>query len=289
MLSTSARSVVFGGIALLAPVLFVQGASAATFNLGAAGGFALLELGEGATITDTDQANIGGGNTINGNIGIGNGANLNNSDPATVTKGNIFVSTGATFSTGGTVNGSTFTNQNLSQARTDALSLSTSAAGLSNTGTISNPNTTQTIAPGVYSFTSLQLNNNNAWTLSGAGSYIFNISTSLSVDHFTMNLTNGATASQVLFNFTGTTALSLTNGSVLAGIILAPNAAINFNGGSTSLLGELISGEDINIASHAVITNPVPLPAALPLFASGVGALGLLGWRRKRKAALAAA
>lgn len=28
-----------------------------------------------------------------------------------------------------------------------------------------------------------------------------------------------------------------------------------------------------------------PLPAALPLFATGLGAMGLLGWRRKRKAA----
>jgi len=28
----------------------------------------------------------------------------------------------------------------------------------------------------------------------------------------------------------------------------------------------------------------VPLPSALPLFATGLGALGLLGWRRKRKA-----
>jgi hypothetical protein len=27
-----------------------------------------------------------------------------------------------------------------------------------------------------------------------------------------------------------------------------------------------------------------PLPAALPLFATGLGGLGLLGWRRKRKA-----
>ena len=36
--------------------------------------------------------------------------------------------------------------------------------------------------------------------------------------------------------------------------------------------------------------NPTPLPAALPLFATGLSALGLLGWRRKRKAtALAAA
>jgi hypothetical protein len=34
--------------------------------------------------------------------------------------------------------------------------------------------------------------------------------------------------------------------------------------------------------------NPTPLPAALPLFASGLGALGLLGWRRKRKAQAAA-
>ena len=30
------------------------------------------------------------------------------------------------------------------------------------------------------------------------------------------------------------------------------------------------------------------LPAALPLFVTGLGALGLLGWRRNRKAALAA-
>jgi hypothetical protein len=30
-------------------------------------------------------------------------------------------------------------------------------------------------------------------------------------------------------------------------------------------------------------TDPTPLPAALPLFASGLGALGLYGWRRKRK------
>jgi hypothetical protein len=29
--------------------------------------------------------------------------------------------------------------------------------------------------------------------------------------------------------------------------------------------------------------SPVPLPGALPLFATGLGALGLLGWRRKRK------
>ena len=33
----------------------------------------------------------------------------------------------------------------------------------------------------------------------------------------------------------------------------------------------------------------VPLPAAFPLLASGLGAAGVLGWRRKRKAAASAA
>jgi len=35
--------------------------------------------------------------------------------------------------------------------------------------------------------------------------------------------------------------------------------------------------------AEAPIT-PTPAPAALPLFATGLGALGLFGWRRKRKA-----
>ena len=38
----------------------------------------------------------------------------------------------------------------------------------------------------------------------------------------------------------------------------------------------------VRIAAAPIAT---PLPGALPLFAGGLGALGLLGWRRKRKAA----
>ena len=37
------------------------------------------------------------------------------------------------------------------------------------------------------------------------------------------------------------------------------------------------------------LQGETPLPAALPLFATGLGGLGLLGWRRKRKAKVAAA
>jgi hypothetical protein len=59
-----------------------------------------------------------------------------------------------------------------------------------------------------------------------------------------------------------------------------------------------VTGSDItslvitstNDSSGILIAEGItPLPAALPLFATGLGALGLLGWRRKRKARAAAA
>ena len=46
-------------------------------------------------------------------------------------------------------------------------------------------------------------------------------------------------------------------------------------------IGLALSGVQLATGATSVVT---PLPAALPLFASGLGALGLLGWRRKRKA-----
>ena len=53
-------------------------------------------------------------------------------------------------------------------------------------------------------------------------------------------------------------------------------------------------GTDITLqgpfnAAFSLTGVETPLPAALPLFASGLGALGLLSWRRKRKAAVRAA
>jgi hypothetical protein len=64
-------------------------------------------------------------------------------------------------------------------------------------------------------------------------------------------------------------------------------------GGSTSFLGLGPNGDggctNCYFGQVATLDTPsvstVPLPAAFPLFASGLGALGLLGWRRKRKAA----
>ena len=66
--------------------------------------------------------------------------------------------------------------------------------------------------------------------------------------------------------------------------------ATTFNGdGGLNSIPAAIANYDVgdywgdfnNITTASAAT---PLPAALPLFASGLGALGLLGWRRKRKA-----
>ena len=54
-------------------------------------------------------------------------------------------------------------------------------------------------------------------------------------------------------------------------------------GGPTGVIG--FAFNDISGGGNA--NGATPLPAALPLFATGLGALGLLGWRRKRKNATA--
>ena len=44
-----------------------------------------------------------------------------------------------------------------------------------------------------------------------------------------------------------------------------------------------VSGHDYG--SAAIAPPPVPLPAAFPLLAAGLGALGFSGWRKRRNAA----
>jgi len=59
-----------------------------------------------------------------------------------------------------------------------------------------------------------------------------------------------------------------------------------FNG-QTPDGGDFVAGSAVGLLTQFDY-NPVapatPLPAALPLFATGLGAMGLIGWRRKRKA-----
>ena len=49
------------------------------------------------------------------------------------------------------------------------------------------------------------------------------------------------------------------------------------------------AGLTANFDNLSITVTQTPLPGALPLFATGLGALGLLGWRRKKKATSLAA
>lgn len=63
-----------------------------------------------------------------------------------------------------------------------------------------------------------------------------------------------------------------------------PTGVLSFGrdgSGNLYIVGEGAGGGVFRVASALV--DPVPIPAALPLFAAGLGAMGFLGWRRKRK------
>ena len=63
---------------------------------------------------------------------------------------------------------------------------------------------------------------------------------------------------------------------IISGIVLLPNSPPDFS----LQLAFNTSTADFTVTAIGADT---PLPAALPLFATGLGGLGLLGWRRKRK------
>ena len=90
----------------------------------------------------------------------------------------------------------------------------------------------------------------------------------------------GANLLELLFSPSDFTALTSSNSFT--------GAPTGFNIAFTDVptSGGLLSFTDLSdlILSASSTGNETPLPAALPLFATGLGALGLLGWRRKRKA-----
>jgi hypothetical protein len=105
---------------------------------------------------------------------------------------------------------------------------------------------------------------------------------------------NGATGGGVVFSFYHT------NGSVNSSVITlaAISGLQTFSFNQTDLVKVVFQPTFFWPAGDAmglqfdfvnVEASAVPLPAALPLFAAGLGAMGLFGWRRKRKAAAHAA
>jgi hypothetical protein len=96
---------------------------------------------------------------------------------------------------------------------------------------------------------------------------------SISIGGFTFNLVGHTSALQftdgILSDITASTAIGA------ASLAVNSTTAVYFDNLATGGVGST----DTITAQLAT-----PLPAALPLFATGLGAMGLLGWRRKRKA-----
>jgi len=75
------------------------------------------------------------------------------------------------------------------------------------------------------------------------------------------------------------------------GVLYASGSCGNWNANAGGCNGNsyatgIVYTTDILFTEASPVSN-TPLPAALPLFATGLGALGLFGWRRKRKNAAA--
>lgn len=159
-------------------------------------------------------------------------------------------------------------------------------AGLNNSIGNGNASLTQTVtgvAPGTYNF--------GAWVSFGTNNPAGNfdqgqISLTLQISGspgqtvgFDPNTLNGQ------FTIPASAGFSFTDWFLLQGVL-------TFAGSPTDLLLNInvqdfsSSGGLVLLVDNAFITDagPVPLPGAVPLFASGLGVLGLFGWRRKKKA-----
>jgi hypothetical protein len=79
--------------------------------------------------------------------------------------------------------------------------------------------------------------------------------------------------------------VSFDDGGTLAGYAGGAISASNLNGLCDQVSGFCLGmGGSQGTGTLTPVVTATPIPPALALFATGLGALGLLGWRRKRKA-----
>jgi choice-of-anchor A domain-containing protein len=165
--------------------------------------------------------------------------------------------------------------------RLDAIDASAAAARLSPTSSLNQINLRRkslTLDAGVYNLTNLRLNRSTL-TLSGSGTFVFNISSAFALKSSRVLLAGGATEANVLFNYTGTSDITLSGrgrrrGSVLHGIILALNAKVNLAPGL--VVGEIINGSDMSLSSGTIIQSLAPGTINVPEGASSTFLLSLI-------------
>ncbi len=102
------------------------------------------------------------------------------------------------------------------------------------------------------------------------------------------SIDNGTSFSSLIANVTGgsfgeSVLTSITDNA--GGLLASGVTDVNFVFGTT-ITSPFRSSALVEIDAFSEV-QAVPLPAALPLFGTGLGILGFIGWRRRRKAAAA--
>jgi len=292
-----------GTVAVLGLLLPAQQAQALPIDLGTAGpgNWALLDIsglyGPTGYIAETDSENVSGAaappvGSITGNVGLANISKMTTSAGNFPINGTVFVGDQSSVDAATVANASGNVVQDAAsqaltrQAAIDARAASTAAAALPTSGDGFTGSITagQSLKPGVYNLTDLALPNGAVLNLAAGGSYVFNISGTLKLDHAQILTADGLSESEVLFNVTGTQGVAFSGGlateSVLHGIILAPDASISLTPGL--IVGEMISGEGINIASGGTINGILTVPdAGSTMLLMSIGLASLAAAKRK--------
>ena len=285
-----------------APVAWAGGTA---FDLGSAGGWAILELGNGTVGSDTHINNPSPPAIADGNVGIvgyvnnGNpaGGTFNSSGPDVT--GGLYVGTGASYSLSGgaqiqggvtqnyaPLTGPT-TNPGGAPVYNDALAAYNFAKGLSGSAHADVTGATTFNSAGVYNIGTVNVSGANI-TINGSASdyYIFQITTKFNMQNAAEIVLNGGiTADHVLWVLENgidvTTSGGLNQETILRGTFLGMQGS-HMNLSPGALYGEVALDGDISLASGASVINPPTVPDGGSTVALlGLALTGVAGFARK--------
>jgi hypothetical protein len=199
--------------------------------------------------------------SIDGNLAVSNGGHLHIMAPFKV-HGNVYVGTGASFKNdqgdNSNVDGSVFTNQDLTAAQNQIYSDSAAFAAFAPDRIFSTLNTAQSFtAPAGFAYvvniTNLTLNNANI-SFSGMGYLVLNISGNFSLTGTASILAIGGTpAGHIFVNYTGTGTMTTHVGDRIDGRIFIPNGSASLDG---KFNGRIYSGAGlVTLLSGATVVS----------------------------------
>jgi hypothetical protein len=282
-------------LALFAAVAVATATSAKAdpLNLGILTNYALVDLGSGTTLGQNSGPVAGNellGNSVKAAFAGGNNGQINGTlyYDSTVTGTNTFSQLQNAPTT------SLVSTSVTSQAFSYAQAASNYAASLTATQTYGNINSATTIT-GNGGLNVIDVSNiqNAPLTIKGNSSDTFVINVSGTFNTNQLMTLSGVSASQILFNFTGTsgTVLQTSGGDQLYGTMLAADGGgfqfseLNLNGALIDTGGneQFVSGSKITTFSAFAgdgSSQSVPEPSSLLSFAAGL--LGLASLARRR-------